>query len=38
VRRFPYFIYLREQASRIEVLAIFHVRRDPNIWHKRWED
>jgi len=35
VRRFPYFIYFREQASRIEVLAILHVRRDPDIWQKR---
>jgi toxin ParE1/3/4 len=35
VRRFPYCVYYRPHADRIEVLAIFHTSRDPLIWQSR---
>jgi toxin ParE1/3/4 len=34
-RRFPYGIYFRAEARRIVVLAVFHSRRDPEIWRGR---
>jgi toxin ParE1/3/4 len=35
VRRFPYSIFFIPEASRIVVLAVFHVRRDPLKWQSR---
>jgi len=35
VRRFPYFIFFRARQSRLVVLAVFHVRRNPIIWQER---
>ncbi len=35
VRRFPYCVYYRAEAARIEVIAIFHTARDPTIWQGR---
>ena len=35
VRRFPYSIYYRAHADRIEVIAVFHGSRDPKTWHDR---
>jgi plasmid stabilization system protein ParE len=34
-KRFPYVIYYRVQADRVEVLAIVHGSRDPSIWRSR---
>jgi len=34
-RRFPFSIYFRAEARRIVVLAVFHGRRDPEIWKDR---
>jgi plasmid stabilization system protein ParE len=35
IRRFPYNIYYRVRADRVEVIAVFHGRRDPSVWQKR---
>lgn len=35
VRRFPYCVYYRVEPARIEVIAVFHDRRDPAIWQQR---
>lgn len=35
VRRFPFCIYYRPHPDRIEVIAVFHSRRDPTIWQGR---
>lgn len=35
VRRFPYCIYYRPHADRVEVIAVFHTSRDPRIWQSR---
>jgi plasmid stabilization system protein ParE len=35
VRRFPYCVYYRSDAARVEVLAVFHTSRDPSIWQGR---
>lgn len=35
LRRFPYVVYYRVVAERIEVLAVLHGRRDPKIWQRR---
>ena len=35
LRRFPYVIYYRVLAERIEVLAVLHGRRDPRVWQRR---
>jgi plasmid stabilization system protein ParE len=35
VARFPYCVYYRVEATRIQVLAVFHSRRDPSIWQAR---
>lgn len=37
-RRFPYGIYYRVQTDRIEILAIFHARRDPGVWQVRLDN
>lgn len=34
-RRFPYAIYFRVRADSLIVLAIFHGRRNPEIWRRR---
>jgi plasmid stabilization system protein ParE len=35
VTRFPYSVLYRAEAGRVEVLAVFHNRRDPPIWQGR---
>ena len=35
LRRFPYVVYYRVRAKRVEVLAVMHGRRDPSAWHDR---
>jgi plasmid stabilization system protein ParE len=35
VARFPYCVFYRPHADRIEVLAVFHTSRDPSIWQGR---
>jgi len=35
VRRFPYGVFYRPKSDRIEVVGIFHDRRDPSIWQSR---
>ncbi len=35
VRRFPYSVYYRTEATRIVVLAVFHGKRDPRVWQAR---
>jgi plasmid stabilization system protein ParE len=35
IRRFPYSVFYRVHPDRIEVLAVFHNRRDPSIWQGR---
>jgi plasmid stabilization system protein ParE len=35
VARFPYGAYFRVQAERIEVVAVWHGRRDPRDWQQR---
>jgi toxin ParE1/3/4 len=34
-RRFPYCIYFRERRESLIVLAVFHGKRDPQIWKRR---
>ena len=33
--RFPYCIYYRPHADRVEVIAVFRASRDPSIWQAR---
>ena len=35
VRRFPYCVYYREEASCVRILSVFHTSRDPRIWQGR---
>ncbi len=35
VRRFPYCIFYRPHADRVEVIAVFHNSRDPAVWRSR---
>jgi len=35
VSRFPYGIFYRRIPDALEVLAVFHHRRDPTIWRRR---
>ncbi len=35
IRRFPYSVFFIPEASRIVVLAVFHVRRDPVTWQSQ---
>lgn len=35
VTRFPYCVFYRAEATRVEVLAVFHTQRDPSIWQGR---
>ncbi len=35
VRKFPYSVYYRLRPDRIVVLAVFHNKRNPNVWKSR---
>ena len=35
VRQFPYSVYYRPRVDRVVVLAVFHNKRNPNIWKSR---
>jgi plasmid stabilization system protein ParE len=35
VARFPYCVYYRAEPTRVQVIAVFHDRRDPSIWQAR---
>ncbi len=35
VAKFPYVVFYRPETARVEVLAVFHSRRDPSIWQGR---
>jgi toxin ParE1/3/4 len=35
VTRFPYCVFYRPETTRVEVIAVFHSRRDPSIWQSR---
>ena len=35
LRRFPYVVYYRALADRVEVLAVLHGSRDPSAWQSR---
>lgn len=37
-RRFPYVLYYRVFADRLEVLGVFHGSRDPKLWQERISD
>ena len=35
LHRFPYGLFYRRRSGDIEVLAVFHHRRDPTVWRRR---
>jgi plasmid stabilization system protein ParE len=35
VKKFPYAIYYRAEATRVVVVSVFHSNRDPRIWQSR---
>jgi toxin ParE1/3/4 len=35
LRRFPYSLFYRRLDDRVQVIAVFHDRRDPSIWQSR---
>jgi plasmid stabilization system protein ParE len=35
VTRFPYCVFYRAEAARVEVIAVFHSKRDPSMWQGR---
>ncbi|SRR6266478_6431746 len=35
VRRFPYGVFYRPTENRVEVIGVFHDRRDPEVWRGR---
>ena len=35
VRHFPYAVYYRVDRGRVLVIAVFHARRDPEVWQSR---
>ena len=35
VRRYAYGVFYRTRADRVDVIAVFHNRRDPRIWKTR---
>ena len=35
VRQFPYCVFYRPHLDRIEVVAVFHSKRNPSIWQNR---
>ena len=38
VAKFPYCVYYRELADRVEVISVFHTSRDPADWQSRLDD
>jgi toxin ParE1/3/4 len=38
VSKFPYCIFYRELADRVEVIAVFHTSRDPAVWRQRADE
>jgi hypothetical protein len=36
LKRFPYGIIFRETGGRIEIIAVMHLRREPNYWKGRF--
>ncbi|HEY3025912.1 MAG TPA: type II toxin-antitoxin system RelE/ParE family toxin [Pyrinomonadaceae bacterium] len=37
VRRFPFAVFYEVTATEIQVIAVFHSRRDPEVWKSRVE-
>lgn len=37
IRKFPFIVYFRVEKLTIQVIAIFHTSRDPEIWKQRTE-
>jgi plasmid stabilization system protein ParE len=35
VRRFPYSVFYRVHSDRIEVISVFHSKRNPTVWKRR---
>jgi plasmid stabilization system protein ParE len=35
VRRFPYCVYYRAEATRVRVISVFHTSRNPSAWQSR---
>ena len=35
VNRFPFCVYYRPHADRVEVLSVLHTSRDPSVWQSR---
>jgi plasmid stabilization system protein ParE len=35
VIRFPFCVYYRAHSNRVEVISVFHTKRDPSIWQSR---
>jgi plasmid stabilization system protein ParE len=35
VKRFPYCVFYRADAARVEVIAVFHSKRHPSVWKGR---
>ena len=35
VLRFPYEVFFREEEKRVAVMAVAHLRRDPDFWKQR---
>lgn len=38
IRRFPFTVFYRTEASRVYVLAVAHQRREPGYWLERLEE
>jgi toxin ParE1/3/4 len=38
VIKFPYCLFYRELADRVEVIAVFHTSRDPSVWQQRADE
>lgn len=38
VTKFPYCVYYRELADRVEVISVFHTSRDPAEWESRLDE
>ncbi len=35
VARFPYYVYYRIEATRLQIISVFHTSRDPSTWKSR---
>jgi plasmid stabilization system protein ParE len=35
LRRFPYSLFYRVRSADIQILAVFHHKRDPRVWRRR---